>query len=96
MRRSSRPASAEAEQRAARQARVPRQPEPTDGQGGYFSPPLWLIDHFAGAPRPMRSLAALIPNLPLPRGASEVKLPRMTTGTHAADRETARRSRRRT
>jgi hypothetical protein len=57
-------------------------PNRTDGQGGYFSPPLWLIDHFAGAPRVERTLSALIPNLPLPRGVSEVKLPRMTTGTH--------------
>jgi len=54
-----------------------------DGTGGYFSPPAWLIEQFAMAPRPTRVLSALIPGLPLPRGASEVKLPRITTGTQA-------------
>lgn len=59
-------------------------PNRTDGTGGQFSPPLWLIDHFAGAPRTERTLSALIPNLPLPRGVSEVKLPRMTVGARTA------------
>jgi HK97 family phage major capsid protein len=59
-------------------------PNRTDGQGGYFSAPVWLIDHFATAPRTGRVLSALIPNLPLPLGASEVKLPRLTTGTIAS------------
>jgi hypothetical protein len=57
-------------------------PNRVDGTGGFLSPPLWLIDHFAGAPRVSRTLSALMPNLPLPRGVSEVKLPRLTTGTH--------------
>lgn len=56
-------------------------PSRVDGQGGYFTAPLWLIDRFAGAPRTGRVLSALIPNLPLPQAASEVKLPRITTGT---------------
>jgi hypothetical protein len=75
----------EAEQRA-RAAGVEYRvnPNTTDGTGGYFAVPLWLLDHFATAPRPMRVLADRIPNLPLPRGASEVKLPRITTGTSAA------------
>jgi HK97 family phage major capsid protein len=75
----------EAEQRA-RAAGVEYRvnPSTTDGTGGYFAVPLWLLDQFATAPRPMRVLADRIPNLPLPRGASEVKLPRITTGTSAA------------
>lgn len=56
-------------------------PSRQDGQGGYFSAPAWLIQAFAGTPRAERVLSNLIPNLPLPRGVSEVKLPRLTTGT---------------
>jgi HK97 family phage major capsid protein len=56
-------------------------PNRTDGQGGYFSPPLWLIDEFATAPRPSRVLSALAPTFPLPAGISQVNLPRLTTGT---------------
>jgi len=56
-------------------------PNRTDGTGGHFAPPVWLLDEFAAAPRPGRVLSNLIPGLPLPRGASEVKLPRLTTGT---------------
>lgn len=56
-------------------------PNRADGTGGYFSIPLWLIEEFAVAPRPARVLSALMPNLPLPGGVGEVKLPRITTGT---------------
>ena len=59
-------------------------PSRTPGQGGYFSPPLWLIDEFAMAPRPGRVLAALMPGLPLPQGAQSVNLPRLTAGTQTA------------
>lgn len=47
----------------------------------YATPPLWLIDHFATAPRPARVLADLAPSLPLPQGAGYVYLPGMTQGT---------------
>lgn len=59
-------------------------PNRTAGQGGYFSPPLWLIDEFAVAPRPGRVLAALMPRLPLPQGVQSVNLPRLVTGTLTA------------
>jgi HK97 family phage major capsid protein len=55
-------------------------PNRTQGQGGYFAPPLWLIDHFATAPRPARVLAELAPSFPLPQGVQSVNLPRLTTG----------------
>jgi HK97 family phage major capsid protein len=58
-------------------------PSTRDGQGGDFAPPRWLIEHFATAPRAKRVLAGLLPGFPLPEGASEIKLPRMTTGTVA-------------
>ena len=56
-------------------------PSRTDGKGGYFSPPRWLVDQAATAPRPNRVLAALVPNFPLPPGASEISIPALTTGT---------------
>ncbi len=53
-----------------------------DASGGQFSPPLWLIDLMATAPRPGRVLAALMPRLPLPPGVSEISVPRIATGTN--------------
>lgn len=59
-------------------------PNRTDGQGGYFSPPLWLIEQFATAKRPGRVLSDLIKEaggwFPLPAGVSSINLPRLTTG----------------
>jgi HK97 family phage major capsid protein len=59
-------------------------PNTTDGQGGFLSPPLWLIDKYAGVPRASRVLADLVPTFPLPRGVSSVNLPRLTTGGSVA------------
>jgi HK97 family phage major capsid protein len=59
-------------------------PSRLDGQGGYASPPLWLMDAIATVPRPGRVLAALMPSFPLPQGIGEVNIPRLTTGTQAA------------
>jgi HK97 family phage major capsid protein len=59
-------------------------PNRIDGQGGYFAPPLWANEYFATAPRPGRVLAGMIPNFPLDAKVSEIKLPRITTGTKAA------------
>jgi hypothetical protein len=56
-------------------------PSRADGQGGYASPPLWLVDQVALAPRPGRVLADLIHGFRLPGGVSEVNVPRLTTGT---------------
>lgn len=59
-------------------------PNRTPGQGGNFSPPLWLIDQFASVPRPGRVLPRLAPVLPLPKGVQSVSLPRLTTGPSSA------------
>ena len=59
-------------------------PNRTTGQGGYFAPPLWIIEQFATAPRAKRVLADLIPNFPLPQGVGSVNLPRLTTGNTEA------------
>lgn len=47
------------------------------GAGGSFSPPLWLVQHWADAPRPTRVLAAQIPSFLLGRGSS-VSIPRIS------------------
>lgn len=59
-------------------------PSRTTGQGGYFSPPLWIIDAFATAPRAPRVLANLIPGFVLPQGVQSVNVPRLTTGNTEA------------
>lgn len=59
-------------------------PSRLDGQGGYASPPLWLMDDLATVPRPGRVLAGLMPSFVLPAGVGEVNLPRLTTSTHTA------------
>lgn len=57
------------------------EPNRTDGQGGYFSPPLWVNELFATANRPGRVLADLMPCFDLPPGVSQVNLPIISTGT---------------
>lgn len=57
-------------------------PDTTQGNGGYFTVPLWINDMFATAPRPHRLLAALIKaQFPLPNGVASVNLPILTKGT---------------
>lgn len=74
------------EARAARPAGMEYRTNPNrlQGQGGYGAPPLWLIDEFAGAPRPARVLADMIPQFTLPAGVASVNLPRLTTGARVA------------
>ena len=55
-------------------------PNWTPGTGGYFAPPLWLIEEFANVPRAERIVAALAPNFRLPKGAQTINLPRLTEG----------------
>jgi HK97 family phage major capsid protein len=53
----------------------------TDGTGGYFVPPLWLIDQYAEYLRAGRVLADRCRSVPLPGGTDSINLPRITTGT---------------
>jgi HK97 family phage major capsid protein len=53
----------------------------TDGTGGYFVPPLWLIDEYVPYLRAGRVLANLCRSVPLPSGTDSINLPRITTGT---------------
>jgi HK97 family phage major capsid protein len=52
----------------------------TQGSGGYFSPPDWMIDQFVRAPRAGAPFAALWTQLPMPRGFSSVNVPRFSVG----------------
>jgi HK97 family phage major capsid protein len=71
------------EQRAAAfEQRV--NPNRTDGQGGYFVPPLWLIDEAIGLPRFARPIADSVRNLELPAGTDSINLPKVATGTATA------------
>jgi HK97 family phage major capsid protein len=53
----------------------------TDGTGGYFVPPLWLIDQYVGYLRAGRTLANLCHSIPLPGGTDSINLPIITKGT---------------
>lgn len=59
-------------------------PNRTDGQGGYFVPPLWLIDQFIGVPRFGRVIANSVRPFDLPSGTDSINLPKLATGTTTA------------
>jgi HK97 family phage major capsid protein len=52
----------------------------TDGTGGYFAPPGYLIDAFVHAPRAGMPFAALWQRLPMPPGIQSVNVPRFKVG----------------
>lgn len=56
-------------------------PNRTDGQGGYFVPPLWLIDEYIDLPRFGRTFANSVKNMDLPAGTDSVNVPKIATGT---------------
>ena len=53
----------------------------TDGTGGYFVPPLWLVDQYVPYLRAGRVLANLCHSIPLPGGTDSINIPRIVTGT---------------
>ncbi len=57
----------------------------TDGTGGEFVPPLWLVDQYVPLARAGRVAADLCRNLPLPAGTDTITLPTVATGTAAAE-----------
>jgi HK97 family phage major capsid protein len=59
-------------------------PNRTDGQGGYFVPPLWLVDQYIDLPRFGRTAANLCQHFDLPPGTDSINLPKVATGTAAA------------
>lgn len=56
-------------------------PNRADGQGGYFVPPLWLVDEYIALPRFGRPFANAVRNFDLPSGTDSVNLPKVATGT---------------
>ena len=60
----------------------------TDGAGGDFVPPLWLINEFINLARPGRVTADLVRQQVLPGGTDTISLPRLATGTATAQQAT--------
>jgi HK97 family phage major capsid protein len=60
----------------------------TDGAGGDFVPPLWLINEFIELARPGRVTADLVRGQVLPGGTDTISLPRLATGTAVAQQAT--------
>lgn len=60
----------------------------TDGAGGEFVPPVWLVNEFEALARPGRVIANRIRNEPLPAGTDSISLPRVTGGASTAEQTT--------
>ena len=52
-----------------------------DGQGGYASPPAWLMNQYIELARPGRAFANLCQRQPLPAGSDSLNLPKVLSGT---------------
>jgi HK97 family phage major capsid protein len=56
----------------------------TDGTGGAFVPPLWLMDQYISLARAGRVTANLVKQQPLPPGTDSLNIPKVSTGTATA------------
>jgi HK97 family phage major capsid protein len=56
----------------------------TDGAGGYFVPPAWLMTQYIDLARAGRPTADLVQNQPLPSGTDSINIPKVSTGTATA------------
>lgn len=56
----------------------------TDGTGGQFVPPAYLMDQFMNLRRAGRATANLVRNLPLPGGTDSINIPGLATGAATA------------
>src|SRR5690606_27087463 len=52
----------------------------TDTAGGYFVPPLWLMQEWVELARPGRATANLVTNQDLPPGTDSINIPKVATG----------------
>jgi HK97 family phage major capsid protein len=77
--RNSREVSAELEKRAL---------TTTDGAGGEFVPPLWMLNDYIGLARASRVVANRVRQMTLPGGTDSINLPRLATGTAVAEQAT--------
>ena len=53
----------------------------TDGVGGFFAPPIYLIDQYVEFAREASPFASLWNSLPLPPGTSEINVPRLAVAS---------------
>ncbi len=60
----------------------------TDGAGGEFVPPLWVLDEYIRLARPSRIVANRIRQMTLPGGTDSINLPKLATGTAVAEQAT--------
>lgn len=56
----------------------------TDGAGGYFVPPAWLVSQYIELARAGRAYANLVTSQPLPSGTDSINIPKVSTGTSTA------------
>lgn len=56
----------------------------TDGSGGYFVPPVWMIEDYISLSRGGRTTADLCNRMPLPGGTDSINIPKVATGTTVA------------
>ncbi len=56
-------------------------PNRTDGTGGYFVPPLWLMDEYVPYLRAGRPFANSLRTMDLPPGTDSINVPKVATGT---------------
>lgn len=59
-------------------------PNRTDGTGGEFTPPIWLVNDYVKLARAARVTADLCNKAPLPQGTDSINLPKVATGTATA------------
>jgi HK97 family phage major capsid protein len=76
------PGLSDEDREAAFEQRV--NPNRTDGQGGYFVPPVYLTDQYADLPRFGRTAANLAQGFDLPGGTDSINIPKVSTGTATA------------
>jgi HK97 family phage major capsid protein len=57
----------------------------TDGAGGEFVPPLWLMEQYLPLARAGRVTADLCRKMPLPAGTDSINIPKVSTGAAAAE-----------
>ncbi|GIH91948.1 phage major capsid protein [Planobispora siamensis] len=60
----------------------------TDGAGGEWVPPLWMINDYIRLARPSRIVANRVRQMALPPGTDSINLPRLATGTAVAEQST--------
>ena len=65
-------------------AREQRDLDRTDGTGGYFVPPKWLMDQYVMYARAGRPTANIVTQMPLPAGTDSLNIPKIATGTATA------------